>query len=66
MRMKLITRRIGNIITFGNSLYLGLRQEFVNLGLDVGDSVVITLEESDDGNRMIVIEKLKQASHKKA
>jgi len=56
--MQIVTRRIGTIVSYGNSKYLMLRPELEDLNLEIGDQVAITLEQSNDNKRVIVIEKL--------
>lgn len=56
-----ITRRHGTVVASGrekSGLILSLKSEFVDMGLDAGDQVAISLLEVEkNGEKQIVIEK---------
>jgi len=52
----IITRRVGNVIQVGTTLALVLREELMDMKLDKGDQVVITLIQVD-GKKVLRIEK---------
>ena len=52
----IITRRVGNVIQVGTTLALVLREELMDMKLDKGDQVVITLVQTD-GKKVLRIEK---------
>lgn len=54
---EIVSRRIGNVIIFGNTIGLTLKEEIIDLGLDKGSQVKITVIENN-GKKKIVIEKV--------
>ncbi len=58
--MKIITRRIGRVIEFGDSLEVTLRPEILDMKLNAGDSLLITLAETNDNQQRILIEEAKE------
>jgi hypothetical protein len=58
--MRTLTVRNGKVIEFGDSLGITLRQEILDMKMDAGSPVRISLEESQEGKRIIVIESLEK------
>lgn len=58
MEEKIVSRRNGKIINFGDSVGLTLREELMDLGLNPDDNAQITVFQDQEKKKKIVIEKI--------
>jgi hypothetical protein len=56
--MNIVSKRIANVIELGRSLALVLTYECDDMKLQAGNQVAVTIEQSDEGRKVIVIEKV--------
>lgn len=54
----IISRRNGTVIAYGNSMGLSLREELIDLGVNINQEVQISLMKNSKGKQAIVIEKV--------